>query len=207
MIKISTIVLWAIVVMVSALLSAETMPRSVGTQPLDAVASDVLRRGGVPGGVEVITGCESLEPTFIAVDDTNTENVMNVLTKSQNSLSWAKRDKAITVTIRTDGGPSIASTDLPEMQLEVHTLSEATDVLLQQPAVQSRLSQLKMKETIGNVGFSSITEHEARTIVVPAGTLRDQLNALAITFGKAVWLLQQRECGGTRIFQLSWVAK
>lgn len=107
---------------------------------------------------------------------------LNALSKTENGVTWIRRDKAIIVTIRSVGSPSIASTDLPGMQVRVRTLSEATDELLQQPTMKSCLSQLKMAAAPDNGGFSSIVERETRSIVVPAGTLRDQLNTLAITF-------------------------
>jgi len=109
-------------------------------------------------------------------------------------------------TLRT-ATPSVSSAKLPSLQLRVKTLSEATDILLQQKAMQDHPAALNTTEAPDNIGFSSIRERELRIVSIPPGTLKEDLNTLASAFGAAVWKLDQHDCRGNRTFRLSWIAK
>jgi hypothetical protein len=174
---------------------------------LDVVAADLLKARDVPGGVEVISGCSAIPLRVFEVGSMPTEGALNILSQSEHSLTWDKKGPAYTVTIRGTATPSVSSAKLPSLQLRVKTLSEATDILLQQRAMQDHLAALNTTEAPDNIGFSSIHERELRIVSLPPGTLREDLNALASAFGAAVWKLDQHDCGGNRTFRLSWIAK
>jgi len=174
---------------------------------VDVVAADVLRAAKVPGGIEVITGCNQFVASSFDVTSGLVDNTLASLSRSDPSLSWYKRGNRYTVTIKGVSAPSLTSAKLPALKMKVKTLSEATDLLLQQKGTQDRIAELKLVGAPDELGFSSIHERDVRQISLPAGTLQDDLNALAAAFGAAVWHLDQRQCGGSRTFRLSWIAK
>jgi hypothetical protein len=186
---------------------AQTVPGGPDRPTLDVVTADILRADSVPGGVEIIAGCSILATPTIDVSGKSTDQALNTLKLAEHGLTWEKKGNAYIVTIRAISSPSLASVNLPEAHLTVRTLWEATNVLLQQQAAQQRLAELKLSEAPYTLGFASINERETRTIFLPSRTLRDQLAALATTFGKGIWRLDQRECGSERTFRLSWIAK
>ena len=201
------IVVWMVLLLGLCPTFAQKPSVSAERQALDVIAADILRVGNVPGGIEIIAGCDALKTSALDISGRSTDQALNMLKQTERSLNWEKRSGAYLVTIQAVSSPSIASVYLPGVHLTVRTLSEATDVLLQQEATRQRLAELKMSEAPENLGFASINERETRTIFLPAGTLRDQLDALATTFGKGIWRLDQRECGAGRTFRLSWIAK
>lgn len=174
---------------------------------VDVVAADVLKAAKVPGGIEVITGCNRFAARPFDVPSGLVDNTLVSLSRSDSSLSWYKRGNRYTVIIKLVSAPSVTSAKLPALQMKVKTLPEATDLLLQQKGTQDRIAELKLVGAPDELGFSSIHERDTRQISLPAGTLQDDLNALAAAFGAAVWHLDQRQCGGSRTFRLSWIAK
>jgi hypothetical protein len=200
------ILLYAVMLCASAA-SAQVVTAKTPLRPLDAVVADLLKTARVPGGIEVTRGCDELEPKPFEVATAPTSDALTSLSQVERTLTWQKIGTSYLVTITPVGGPRVASVGLPALQLKAKNLAEASDFLLQQQAVQNRIAELRLSEVPDNIGFSSIHERETRDVSLPAGTLREDLNALATVFGAAIWQLDQRECGGRRSFRLSWIAK
>jgi hypothetical protein len=200
-------VFWALALMGSFTSAAQVATAKSALRSVDVVVADVLKAGNVPGGIEVIAACNELEARAFDVEAARTDNALTILSQEEPRVSWVKRGSTYTVTIKTAASPSVAAAKLPALQLRVKTLSEATDILLQQKALRSHLAELKMSEASSELGFSSIHEREAKIISLPAGTLREDLNALAAAFGTAIWRLDQHDCEGNRAFRLSWIVK
>jgi hypothetical protein len=176
-------------------------------KPLDVIVADLLQASNVPGGIEVLSGCDQLKAKTREPETLTTDAALSVLSEAEHTLAWSKKGNLYSVRIREVDTPSVTSVQLPALQLNVTTLAQATDILLQHQATRNHLARIKMSETTDAIGFSSIHERNTRSISLPAGTLRDDLNAVALAFGKAIWRLDQRECGGDRIFRLSWISK
>jgi hypothetical protein len=174
---------------------------------VDVVAGNILEASKNPGGVELISGCDIPETKTFNANFENPYAALADAARKENHLTWTKSGSAYTVTIQLTASQSVTSVKLPAMQISATTLSEATDSLLQVSAVRDRVVGMKMTELAENFGFTSINERKTHLIDLPAGTLREDLNALAVAFGSAVWKLDQRECQNTRTFRISWIAK
>jgi hypothetical protein len=187
--------------------SAQLAAGKIPLRPLDVVVADLLKTARVPGGIEVLRGCNNLDPKPFQVAAVPTSDVLTNLSEIERTLTWQKTGAGYLVTITSAEAPKVASVELPALHLKAKTLAEASDILLQQQATQNRITELKLSEAPDNIGFSSIHERDTRDISLPAGTLREDLNALAVAFGTAIWQLDQRECSGRRSFRLSWIAR
>ncbi len=176
-------------------------------ETLDVAVADLLKANKVSGGIEIFAGCKPFEEKTFEIVDRPLDSALARLAQAEPSLSWRKNEKTYLATIKLVDSPSLTAAKLPPLQLKVRTLWQATDSLLQHRATQNRVAELKLSSGPEHLGTSSIYERDERTISLPAGTLQDDLNTVAAAFGSAMWQLNQRECGETRTFRLSWIAR
>jgi hypothetical protein len=174
---------------------------------VDILAEDVLKASKHAGGVELISGCDVPVARALPPESENLDIALTGMAERESHLTWTKTGKAYTVTIQLTGDQSVTSVRLPALQMSANTLSEATDKLLQAAAVRERIAGMNLTELTEDFGFTSINESQAHSIDLPAGTLREDLNALATAFGTAIWKLDQRQCGNNRTVRISWIAR
>lgn len=186
---------------------AQVPAKRLTSRTVDALAGEILEAGKSPGGIELISGCDTLEPTAFRPDAEGPDAALAEVASREKRMTWVKNGPAYTVTIQLAPVQSIALARLPALQIEAKTLTAATGELLQARAVRDRIAGMNLTELTQNFGFTSVNEGKARTVDLPAGTLREDLNAIAIAFGAAIWKLDQRECGNSRTFRISWIAK
>jgi hypothetical protein len=203
----SKVLLCSVILLCASGDSAQVVTPKTSLRTLDVVVADLLKAARVPGGIEVMRGCNDLESKPFEVATVPISAALTNLSEVERTLTWHKIGAGYLVTITSVGSPRVTSAEIPALQLKAKTLTEASDILLQEQATRNRIAGLKLSEGPSNIGFSSIHDRDRRGISLPAGTLRDDLNALATAFGPAIWQLDQRECGGRRSFRLSWIAK
>ena len=187
--------------------SAQVVTAKTSLRTLDVVVAELLEAARIPGGIEVMRGCNELESKRFEVATVPISAALTNLSEVERTLTWHKIGPSYLITITSVGSPIVTTVEIPPLQLKGKTLAEASDILLQEQATRNRIAGLKVSEGPSNIGFSSIHDRDRRDISLPADTLRDDLNALAAAFGPAIWQLAQRECGGRRSFRLSWIAK
>jgi hypothetical protein len=173
----------------------------------DVLAGTILAASKNPGGVELISGCAIPETKTFNANFENPDAALADAAQRENHLTWTKGVSAYTVTIQLTATQRVTSVRLPALQIRAKTLSGATDTLLNEAPVRDRITGMKMTELTENFGSASINERDVRVIDLPAGTLREDLNALAVSFGSAIWKLDQRECENIRTFRISWITK
>jgi hypothetical protein len=174
---------------------------------VDILAEDVLKTSKHPGGIELISGCDVPVARALPLESENLDIALTSMAERERHLTWTKTGTAYTVTIQLMKDQGITSVRLPALQMSANTLPEATDKLLQAAAVRERIVSMKLTELTENLGFTSINEGQEHNIGLPAGTLREDLNALATAFGTAIWKLDQRQCGNNRTVRISWIAR
>jgi hypothetical protein len=201
------LVLYALSVTGARYAYAQAPARQTTGTAVDILAGDILKASKNPGGIELISGCDVPVAKDVPSKSENIDITLAAMAQKEGHLTWTKSGMAYTVTIQLAQSRSVTSVKLPALQMKVKTLSEATDTLLQAPAVRDRIADTKMTEVAEKFGFTSLNEGKTHNIDLPAGTLREDLNLLATTFGAAIWKLDQRECGNSRTIRISWIAK
>src|SRR5579864_3152348 len=122
--------------------SAQVVTPKSPLRPLDAVVADLLRTARAPGGIEVMRGCNELEPKPFEVSAVPTSDALRNLSEIEHTLTWQKKGASYLVTIASVGSPRVTSVELPALRLESKNLEEASEILLQQQATQNRISEL-----------------------------------------------------------------
>jgi hypothetical protein len=186
---------------------AQTDLSQTSKPTIDGWAEKILRAGKSPGGIELVSGCDVPILKALPEESGDADIALARMAQKEKHLSWRKSGAAYTIVIQLTATQSVAAVKLPAMQVKATTLSQATDTLLQEPAVRDRIAEMKITELAENLGFTSLNEHEAHFINLPAGSLRDDLTGIAAAFGAALWRLDQRECGDSRTLRVSWIAK
>ncbi len=181
-------------------------PKSAETN-LDVQVADILHRSRVPGGIEIIRGCETVSDkgSFAVLPEPS--QALARLSEFHPHLAWKKIDDAYTVTIRLTQSPSIASITVPKLELKIVTLSAAVDALLREPSVAKKITEMNFRESLIRLGPSSVNEHEPRKLQLPEASLGDDLNRIATVFGAAVWELDQWECQSKRLYGITWISR
>lgn len=188
----------------TALSPAHPQSASTRTAKPELAVGEVLKRAGSPGGLEVITGCDT-EVKAWAVPAGNTEQALADLARSEKALRWTKGvADSYRAVIRYSPDMSLSAIQIPPQHIEAKTLSLATDLLLADPTVKIEIEKLRFTALPGQLGFSPIRQHN-HSIDLPAGTLGDDLTLLASNFGRAIWQLDQQACGQTRVFRIVWI--
>ncbi len=186
---------------------AQKESAALSLRPVDIVIAELLKAGSVSGGIEVTKGCDQLPGRSFTLTNQPVEDALTNLAQIDQHMTWQKAGRAYSVKVAYTATTEITSTQLPALQLKIRTLSQASEILLAQKALRTRFREFGMVEAPDNIGFSSINEREERDVSLPAGTLRDDLNAVALAFGHAIWQFDQQQCGSSRTFRLSWISK
>jgi hypothetical protein len=174
---------------------------------LDVQVADILHRSRVPGGIEIIRGCESVSDNGSFAVLPEPSQTLARLSEVHPHLVWKKVDNTYTVSIRLTQSPSITSIIIPKIDLKIVTLSAAVDALLQEPSVAKKITEMNFRESLIRLGPSSVNEHELRKLQLREASLGDDLNRIATVFGAAVWELDQWECQGKKLYVITWISK
>ncbi len=184
----------------------EAKPHSA---PMHTAVMEALLQSRLPGGIEENLGCSDIPNVSYEITTGDAETSLRSIPQTDNvTLTWSKTTSAYRVVIKEEGiTPQIASITVPEKVIEAASLSYAVDVLLLDPLVSTQVAKLHFEELSRDVGFASMLEGKKRSISIPAGRLDDALDAIARSFGPAVWQITERSCGERKTFKAEWVVR
>jgi hypothetical protein len=83
------ILLYAVILCASAA-SAQVVTAKIPLRPLDVVVADLLKTARVPGGIEVMRGCNDLDPKPFEVATVPTSDALTNLSEVERTLTWQK---------------------------------------------------------------------------------------------------------------------
>jgi len=178
--------------------------------PIDTAVMEALQQSGSAAGIEVNLGCGDVPQVRYQITTGDPEmSLQNIHRADKMTLSWSKKPRSA-YRVLIDEKPfssQLPSITVPERVIEAASLNYAVDVLLHDPLVRSQLTKYHFEELPTQLGFTSILEGKNRSITIPAGPLDDALDAIAQSFGPAVWEITERTCGGRKTFRVDWVVR
>jgi hypothetical protein len=192
---------------ISMTLHAQTQSSYSRTGKLDDVVGEVLRKSGAAAGLDVITGCGAQESKAFTVSGSSIEESLNGLALSDKTLTWSKADNnSYRATIRYSSDTPLTAIQVPALHIEAETPMLAANDLFALATVRAQIAKLGYVQSPEEFGFAAI-RRQKRIVDLAAGTLGDDLMALASKFGSSVWQLDQYTCGKTRTFRMNWIAR
>jgi hypothetical protein len=195
-------------VMLAAIIAPSVVGQTVGQ--LDQITA-ILIRHGAPGGVSAFDGCSPHSIELKAFPGQTTDEELNTLS-SNGGLEWRKVDGGYFVRVGNSQGPDLLDVKLPEIKLDTEDPVINAGALLANTFVQKEQARLSLRMLDRSIGFSALpkdtqNDGESAHLILPPGTLLEDLNRIATRSGKAVWLYKESSCGGDRVASLSWIAR
>jgi hypothetical protein len=152
-----------------------------------------LNRSRAPGGIVTIIGCEenkfkrTWKPQGQPLD-----KVLNDIIDADRNYKWETQDDAINL-LPTSGEPPLLQTYIAEFSVTTKSSLDALGVLKQRPEVKEAMTSLHLKGGLTIIMYSpSPTEFSVR---FKGGTLRQALNAIAVSRGTDIWDYKEIHCG------------
>jgi hypothetical protein len=206
-------------------LSSQTVSRDPLKQPVrvrlaaantpDRVAQ-ALMDAEIPGGLALIHYCggfpeHSLKPATLSL-----RGLLDAVVSADPQYSW-EMDKGVVNLVPRYGAFHVLETRISKLDLEnVKTPDEALNRLLALPEVEAQTRRELGSRVFQGGAFAypatlDLDAKGAKTFSVTATniTLRDALNLIAISHGKAVWVLARGECANNvrKSFSIKFIYK
>lgn len=146
-----------------------------------------------PGGLVTIIGCEEnkLKKTWKPQGRPLGE-VLNDIIDLDRTYRWETQDGAINL-LPASGDPPLLQTYIGEFSVTTKSSLDALGELQQRPEVKEAMSSLHLKGGLSIIMYSpSPTEFSVR---FKGGTLRQALNAIAVSRGTDIWTYREIHCG------------
>lgn len=146
-----------------------------------------------PGGLVTIIGCEEnkLKKTWKPQGRPLSE-VLNDIIDADRNYRWETQDGAINL-LPASGEPPLLQTYIGEFSVTTTSSLDALGELQQRPEVKEAMSSLNLKGGLSIIMYSpSPTEFSVR---FKGGTLRQALNAIAVSRGTDIWTYREIHCG------------
>ncbi len=152
-----------------------------------------LNRARVPGGMVIVSGCHGDAPA----KNWNPQGqplgkILNEIVGADRNYRWEIQGGAINL-VPVGGDPPFLQTHLGEFSIKTKSSLDALNQLQQRAEVKEGMSNLQLKGGLAIVMYSrSPTEF---SVEFKGGTLRQALNAIAVSSGTDVWDYNEIHCG------------
>ena len=176
------------------------------TGTVEGIVGEVLQTSRSPAGLEVARECSQPAAGRYQVVPGDPDQSLRLIAERDSTVAWRKIGNIYQVSISGAHALALGSLRVPRMTIKTVTTFAAGDAVLRNFEVKEQISALRFEQLTDQIGGSSINEREERVINIPAGSLRTALNTIAVTFGAAVWKLDERTCGDHRGFRITWIA-
>lgn len=134
-------------------------------------------------------------------------NVLDAIVSKDLRYRWDFDDGVINL-IPRDGEPALLSTHIRRFLLDKPTaIDYAVNQLLALPEVQEQESRLHISPGVQLLS-GPVPMHDTKiTLQLENITLKEMLNAIVRTHGRAVWSYREHHCGGQRVFLITFIVK
>jgi hypothetical protein len=189
-------------------LSSQTVSRDPLKQPVrvglaaantpDRVAQALID-AEIPGGLALIHYCGGFPEHSLKPAPVSLRALLDAVVSADPQYSW-EMDKGVVNLIPRYGAFHILETRISKLDLEnVKTPDEALNLLLALPEVQAQTRRELGSRVVQGAAYAypaTFDAKRAKTFSVTGAniTFRDALNLIAISHGKAVWVLVRGEC-------------
>jgi hypothetical protein len=152
-----------------------------------------LNRARVPGGMVTVSGCQTNTPA----KSWNPQGqplgqVLNEIVGVDRNYRWEIQDGAINL-LPASGEPLLLQTHVGEFSIKTKSSLDALNQLQQRAEVKEGMSNVQLKGGLAIIMYSrSPTEF---SVQFKGGTLRQALNAIAVSSGSDVWDYSEVHCG------------
>ena len=152
-----------------------------------------LNRARVPGGMVIVNGCQGDAP----MKKWNPQGqplgqVLNEIVGADRSYRWEIQDGAINL-LPVGGEPLLLQTHIGEFSIRTKSSLDALNQLQQRAEVKETMSNVHLKGGLAIIMYSpGPTEF---LVSFKGGTLRQALNAIAVSNGSDVWDYSEIHCG------------
>ncbi|HMG72122.1 MAG TPA: hypothetical protein VK582_01365 [Pyrinomonadaceae bacterium] len=152
-----------------------------------------LNRARVPGGMVTIVGCQedtlkrNWKPQGQALGQ-----VLNEIVGADRSYRWETQDGAVNL-LPTSGEPPLLQTRIGEFSIKTNSSLDALSELEKRTEMKEAMINLHLQGGLTIIMYSpSPTEFSVR---FKEGTLRQALNAIAVSRGTDIWTYREIHCG------------
>ena len=152
-----------------------------------------LNRARVPGGMVIVSGCRANAPA----QNWNPQGqplgqVLNELVGANKNYKWEIQDGAINL-LPVGGEPPLLQTYIGEFSIKTNSSLDALTKLQQRAEVKQAMTNVQLQGGLTIITYSpSPTEF---SVEFKGGTLRQALNAIAVSNGSDVWDYRELHCG------------
>lgn len=152
-----------------------------------------LDRTRVPGGMVIISGCREDAPA----KNWNPQGhalaqVLNELVAADRTYTWEIQDGAINL-LPVGGEPPLLQTHISEFTVKTRSSLDALNQLQQRAEMKTAMSNAELKGGLAIITYSP--SHTEFSVQFKGGTLRQALNAIAVSNGHDVWDYREFHCG------------
>lgn len=152
-----------------------------------------LNLSRAPGGIVTISGCQEnkLKKNWKPHGQTLGEVLKDIVSADSN-YKWEMQDDAINL-LPTGGEPPLLRTHVGEFSVTTKSSLAALSELQNRPEVKEAMISLNLRGGLTIIMYSpSPTEFSVR---FKGGTLRQALNAIAVSRGTDIWDYTEIHCG------------
>jgi len=152
-----------------------------------------LGSAGVPGGVITVNGCG--EKQLIKQRASEGEPLgqyLNELVAAEPAYRWELLDAAVNL-VPSTGEPVLLQTYIGKFDVRTDSSITALDQLQSRPEITSAMQNLHLKGGLSIVMY--LSNSKQIDLHFKGGTMRQALNAIAVSKGRDVWDYRETHCG------------
>jgi hypothetical protein len=196
----------------------DALERRVSLDRLNEITkTDALTRAlgeaQVPGGVVTILNCNRAAKHTLTPTGSSLRDVLNSVVSVEPQYKWQVKAGVVNV-VPAAGGPSLLNLRIGQFKVDnAQTIYEALNQLFAMPEVQARMTELKMRRGMTQLGImpaqlgadgEAVANSQSISIERQNITLAEALNAIVSAHGKAVWSYTEQHCDGQNEFSIDF---
>jgi len=166
-----------------------------------------LTSARLPGGMVTTSECNpNAKPQKDSLSSPLFES-LNRITQTDPQYKW-QNERGVINLIPTSGEPDVLKIPIREFRVKnARSLELILEQLLALPEVQSDAVGRRVNQGIRFAGLSSPRREPQLSISIRDATLRDALNAMVRTHGRAVWSYSESRCNGQDRFTIDFLVQ
>lgn len=188
---------------VGSLPSNSQEPKTTVDQSAETAAG-VLLRDEAPGGLSVVKDCERKSLVVFVLPGEKAKQAGEEIARKIGGKVHPDENGGFSICVSCRRESALLNVQVPGGEIRFETYTFAIQQLLDLSGVRQTIARLGLSEGVHIGAMQSLADMGRKEVHVRAGTLKDALNQIAESHGRAVWRLDENDCA-KKTFLIQWV--
>jgi hypothetical protein len=194
-----------VIILIGSFSQSQTITTSVDRSA--AIATDILIRHKIPGGLSLISDCRSKSLLVFVPPSEESKQAAEQIAASVGGLARRGEDGNFSICVGCSRQSAVLNVHVPGGDIRFEAYVYAIQQIVDLPGVEGAIAELGMSQGLQQGALLSLADREQKQISIRAGTLKDALNQVAQYHGQAVWREDEEVCKDkAKAYWIQWAS-